>query len=156
QVAVLSLEGCLRPQEQPTPPIRAPIPKHAMPMLNQLLLAGSNPVHTVEQFHDELVLTRNQPSEITTAQRVAHLVLLGGALLLPFVIMFVVPTLSTAWMKFGLAIALNGQIQTDQLVLSDLQNGMRRDFLFALLQPDPMVRAHGLVRYHTDMRLAER
>jgi eukaryotic-like serine/threonine-protein kinase len=155
QVAELTLEGRVRRADEGPAPIRAPVPKHAAPMLNRLLLPDKHRFRSVDQFGEELAVSRNQPPEVTTAQRAAHLALLTTALFFPLVIMFVLPCVYPAWVKVFGIFTLELQNREEQRVLSNLHNGMACDCISSLLQPDALGRAYGLARLHADMHLAE-
>ena len=138
QVVELTLEGRTRSAEKRPAPIRAPVPKHAAPLLNRLLLGNKSPFGTVEQFREELAATRDQPAEINPAERAGHLALLSAALFFPLLFMFTVPFLYTVLLR-GLGILLlNSEIREEQRILSNLQDGMQRDFLFSLAAAGPV------------------
>jgi hypothetical protein len=156
QAAELTLEGRLRPAEEPPAPIRAPMPKHAAPLLNRLLLVERPAFGTVAQFRDELAASRDQPPEVNSAQRAAHLALLSAVLFFPLLFMFVLPFLYPAILRAGGILFFNSHIREEQQILSNLQDGMRRDFLFSIPNPDPFISAYGVVRLQTDTRLSQR
>lgn len=154
QVAGLTLEGHARPEVEQPAPIQAPVPNHAVSMLNQLLLVDGRRFDTVEQFQQELAASRDQPPEITTTQRAAHLALLSAALFFPVLVLFALPPLFTVVIRVGGILALSSQIRQEEAILRDLHDAMRRDVFFSLLQQDALRTANGLVGLHTDMRLA--
>jgi hypothetical protein len=154
QVAELTLEGRARPAEQPATAIQAPVPRHAGPLLDRLLLADGPPFGSVKEFCAELAGTRDQPQEVTSDQRAAHLALSTAAFFLPLVMMFGMPLLTTVMVKFTAIVALEVQIRDEQRVRGTLQDGMQRDFLFALFQPNPLIRADGFARLHSDIHLS--
>jgi serine/threonine protein kinase len=73
KVSVLTLEGKPREVQAETEPVRAPIPLHARSILDRLFGIG-DPYPGVEQFGAELEATRLLPTEVTRAQRMAHLI----------------------------------------------------------------------------------
>jgi hypothetical protein len=153
QVAELTLEGRLRrPDERPAP-IRAPVPKHATPMLNRLLVLDGHAFSSIEKFGEELAATRSQPCEITTAQRTAHLALLTTVLFFPVFLMFALPCVYLAGVKAVGIFMLEQQNGENQQVLEDFQYRAVHDCVSCLLQPDPEVKAHALIRARTDMQL---
>jgi len=87
EVALLTLEGRSRPAGE-KPALRAPVPEHATPMLNRLLLVDGLSFGSVEEFHADLAATQDMPTEVTTTHRGAHLALLTGAIFLPLLMMF--------------------------------------------------------------------
>src|SRR5438552_12151766 len=103
-------------------------------MLDRLLLAQWPPFGAVQEFCAELADTRDQPTEVTADQRAAHLVLLTTAFFLPLLMMFVFPPAITFFSRVKAIAAVSSQIREDERVLSDLKEGMKRDFLFSLLQ----------------------
>jgi hypothetical protein len=122
-------------------------------MLNRLLAVDGRSFDTVEQFRVELALTRDQPTEVTSDQRAAHLTLLTAALFVPLLLMFALPSLYTVLLRAVGISVLNSRIREEQRVLGHLHGEMRRDLIFSLLQPDPLVRANGLARFNGDMDL---
>jgi hypothetical protein len=155
EAVLLALEGRTLTAGTKTA-LRAPVPEHAVPMLNRLLEVNEPSFDSVEEFRAELASTQDKPAEITTAQRGAHLTLLAGAMLFPLLWMFVITAVLPVIVKCTTILNLNEQIQDQQRILIDFQGEMRRDFLFALLQPDPLARAYSAVRLHADMNLGER
>jgi hypothetical protein len=105
QVAVLALEGTPRPLDRPEA-IRAPIPVHAVTLVNRLLglsdrltwgdrvfhgdllawrktTAPLPPYERVEQVQSDLARTQDRPTEVTRGRRAAHLALMLLVLNLP-------------------------------------------------------------------------
>jgi hypothetical protein len=155
EVALLTLEGRSRPAGE-KPALRAPVPEHATPMLNRLLLVDGLSFGSVEEFHADLAATQDKPTEVTTTHRGAHLALLTGAIFLPLLMMFATSALWPVTIKDSGILGLKMQILEEQGILRDLQDEMRRDFVFTLLQPSPLVRLHGLLRLQADTDLSER
>src|SRR5205823_9441198 len=121
--------------------------------LNRLLLASRQPIRTVEEFGTELAATRDQPPEVSSAQRAAHLALLSATLFFPLLFMFLMPAFYTTCLKAGRIFGLGEMIRHERRIVKDHQDGMRRDFLSSLLQADPFVRADGLLRLAADRRM---
>jgi serine/threonine protein kinase len=80
QVATLLMEGSLRPVDDLPSPIRAPLPLHAVKLLNGLLgvrsphlpappFIASAPSYQLEQFQSDLIVTRDLPLQVSSAQR---------------------------------------------------------------------------------------
>src|SRR5262249_18698558 len=84
EVAVLALEGRLQPKG-PGEPVHAPVPAHAVSLLDRLAAVGQ-PYQGVEQFQADLIAIRNQPTEINAGLRTGHLALLL-AFLYPILLM---------------------------------------------------------------------
>ncbi len=155
QTAELTLEGSLRPEGQPARSIQAPVPQYAAPILNRLLKADLPPFDTVEEFRTQWTATRDQPLEIASDQRVAHLSLLTAALCIPLLWMFLLPAMIRITLKPIVAITLNRQIQLEQQTLKALRKLTLREFLLSLFQLDPFAQAAGLARFDADPRLLE-
>jgi eukaryotic-like serine/threonine-protein kinase len=75
QVAILALEGRLRPDGEPPRSIRAPVPLHARKVLD-CLLGVQEPYDQVQQLQAELAASRHRPAEITRRHRAAYLAVL--------------------------------------------------------------------------------
>src|SRR5262249_10180322 len=73
-VAVLMLEGHLRPVTEPAASLRTPAPEHARKMLDRLI-GVAEPYERVEEFQADLLASRERPTQTTRSQRGTHLVL---------------------------------------------------------------------------------
>src|SRR5262249_57038672 len=74
EVAVLPVEGAPRAGEDRAPPLRAPVPGHATPLLDRLLGADGDP-EELRRFQDGLTATRQEPVEVTRPRRAGQLAL---------------------------------------------------------------------------------
>jgi hypothetical protein len=72
RVAVLALEGTSRPPGSPTEPVRAPLPEHAAVWLDRLL-GVQEPYNALGHVQFDLTATRDRPTQVSRAARVAHL-----------------------------------------------------------------------------------
>src|SRR5207248_119552 len=75
QTARLALEGSSGPADGPPQPIRAPIPRHALRLLDRLtgILA---PFTTIAAFRTALAEARELPAAVSGARRRVHLAFL--------------------------------------------------------------------------------
>jgi hypothetical protein len=71
QSAVLALEGAGRPEGAPPAPIRAPVPRHAVELLDHLL-GVREPFASLAEFRTALAETHDRPTEATRSLRAAH------------------------------------------------------------------------------------
>jgi hypothetical protein len=103
EVASLALEGRTRSHAGP---VVAPIPAHAVPVLNRLFTDGG--YHTLAEFQKELGETHAHRPEVTPAVRAAQLGIQGAVLALPLAAMFLLAA--------GLApyLTLMGNTRADQ------------------------------------------
>jgi hypothetical protein len=85
-ISVLLLEGKRRPVKCALLPVSAPLPSHASAFLNHLL-GVTTPYATVVEVEKNLSETRDQPSEVTSQLRAAHLSLWGVAHIMGIFIM---------------------------------------------------------------------
>lgn len=83
QVAVFALEGRARPLDGSRPPIRAPLPVHATPLMERLF-GSTKPGSILEEFQADLIATRDRPTEVTRFRRCGHLALTVVLLHVPF------------------------------------------------------------------------
>src|SRR5262249_1443861 len=83
EVASLALEGRPRP---PAGPVRAPLPSHAVPLLDRLFTDGGYP--TLADLQRDLADTHVHHPEVTPAVRAAHLGIQAAALAVPLGILF--------------------------------------------------------------------
>jgi hypothetical protein len=87
-VAALTLEG--RPRDEHAAPagegVRAPVPPHAMPVLNRLFSATG--YRSVGDFHEALEATHAHPPEVTPSVRAAQLGLQAAVLSAGLALMF--------------------------------------------------------------------
>jgi hypothetical protein len=64
--------------------------------------------------------------------------------------------LPSASVKATAIAMLEDQNQEHQQILGRFQNETRRDFVFSLVHPDPLVRIHGIVRLHSDVNISDK
>jgi hypothetical protein len=91
QVASLALEG--RPRVAPGQ-VRAPVPPHAVPLLDRLFAAGGYP--TLDDLHAALAETHAHPPEVTPAIRTAQLGIQAASLAAGLALLFAVTGSLTA------------------------------------------------------------
>ncbi len=84
EVASLALEGKPRGESGP---VRAPLPAHAVPILNKLFTDGG--YQSLSDFQRELAETHAHRPEVTPAARAGQLSIQAVVLALPFALMFV-------------------------------------------------------------------
>jgi hypothetical protein len=89
QVAVLTVEGERRPPGAPPASIRAPVPRHAVELLDRLLGVRS-PFGSLAEFRAALGELREQPTETTRELRTAHVGVQGFFLALGVAWMLVI------------------------------------------------------------------
>jgi hypothetical protein len=73
RATVLMLEGSPRPDGRTAPPLRAPVPPHARPVLDRLLAVSPVFPDDVRRFRDELAETADLPREIAGPRRAAQI-----------------------------------------------------------------------------------
>jgi uncharacterized RDD family membrane protein YckC len=153
QAAVFILEGCQRTQGDATPPIRAPLPDHAVRIVNRLLAAGpSSPI--LKQVQADLAATQYRPREITPVWRATHLLVLASLWLLPVLFMLAVPVVLTLLPAFSQA-GVTLFIEETQENQKDLEVGSLREFVVNGLAPSPVAPLTALVQREADVRLSE-
>jgi hypothetical protein len=81
--AVTALEGRPRSLAEPPASVRAPVPVHAVEILDRLLEV-QKPYASVEQLQEDLETTRDRPAEVTRLRRAGHLALVTLLLHVPF------------------------------------------------------------------------
>jgi eukaryotic-like serine/threonine-protein kinase len=152
QVAVLLLEGRLRPAAAPARPVRAPVPRHAETFLKRLV-GGGEPYTHILQFQAALAATHDQPAEVSRSRRAVHLVFLtllllcgSGCCLMPI---FVSPG------NARLTI-LAFQIPEASRTLTQLDTAAGRDLVAGLLNPAPTGPLAAVAQWHEDKVLGDR
>lgn len=94
RTAALALEGGRFPHNGPSPDtIRSPVPEHAARMLDRLIghpRDGDAPYTDLASFVADLEADRDQPTEVDTPRRAAHLAPEVVAMAFPMVAMFMV------------------------------------------------------------------
>ncbi len=152
QVAVWILEGRARAGESRPLSIRVPVPGHACRILDRLLGVVPDSYARVEQFQEDLTATHERPTEVTRAQRAAHLALLSAVLLIPLPFPFVMP-LASRQLQDGMLRDGVAQIHQAQTLRDSLPEIARRDFLLSVPRPDPLLQALAVIRLHEDREL---
>jgi uncharacterized RDD family membrane protein YckC len=107
--AVLALEGGRRRPGGPPHAVRAPVPRWAARVLDGLLGApGVPPFEDAGSFHAALAAVKDEPAEVTAAQRALHAGLLAPALAASLALMFYLAfprraggALDFAWIALG-------------------------------------------------------
>jgi hypothetical protein len=155
EVAVLALEGSPRPRDAPPGPVRAPVPRHAARILQQLLQGSAGPYRGVEQVQADLAATHHRPAVVSRPRRAAHLALLAAFLGSGLLFLLIGRGTSTI-------VATPDRLQQMhklQYVYQDLQEGTCREFVAAALTPEPAARlavlTQAALQAESDLDLAE-
>jgi hypothetical protein len=134
RVASLALEGAARSTPEG---VRAPLPTHAVPLLNRLFDPKGHP--SLAAFADDLAETHAHAPEVTPSMRAAHLGLQAAGLAPGLVLMLVLAGILSVVLAFG-ASARAGQADAVAAMLKDsngrLELGRIRDAERALKNPD--------------------
>jgi hypothetical protein len=152
QVAVLALEGAPRAANDQEPPLRAPVPGHAAPLLNRLLGADGDS-EELRRFQDGLTATRQEPVEVTRPRRAAQLALAALGL---SVGLFCCMLPSSVWAGFALALEDLMTVREQERALGELEDGARRAFLLGAFDRNPFVAANAARQLDEDVRLRDR
>jgi hypothetical protein len=126
EVALLMLEGRLRPPDSPPSSIRAPLPRHASRLLDRVL-GMARPFGDVEQVQAELAATRHLPAEVRSDRRAAHLAVLWALLSPGLILCFFCSCLCSFVLMTGLTEDI---LQADALVhILDEHPSLRQELL---------------------------
>jgi hypothetical protein len=149
--AVLALEGRLRRAGDRPHSIRAPLPKHAVRLLNRLL-SVDQPYATLDEFRSVLAATKELPTEVTRHRRAWHL---GG--LTACLAVGLLWTLSCSWiMSIGSGAQLEWFVFINDKVIKDLKDGAWISFAAQSASPDPWTRYAAVPQLSFDLELHKR
>jgi hypothetical protein len=140
-------EGCGRS------PRSAPLPVHAVKMLDRLTGREEDGFRDLAEFQHELRETRALPEEVTLRRRLGHLAVQGA---------FLFVGLCCCMMPIGFApgigsvIGHENGIQDLRITLEEHGRGARRDLLVSVLNPNLWLRLTGAARYADDLQSQQR
>jgi hypothetical protein len=150
EVAGLALEGVPRPACAPPARSRAPLPEHATQLLARLL-GPQPPFERLDQLQAALAATRDRPTEVTRARRLAHLAVLGA---------FLTPGLSC--MYAGVSMSVTQPLQSLALhdwileqAADDLHEGAWLEWAMTASNPNPGTQVQALAQLDADLSLVE-
>jgi len=149
QVASLTLEG--RPRSQPGP-VRAPLPSHAVPLMDRLFTPGG--YTTLKEFQCDLAETHAHRPEVTPAVRAVQLGLQAAVLVVPLSILFVLTLLLAPLLTYIAAV----RAEQAEAALAAVTDPESRDKLAknpALVKPLQHPRLVGRLHEFRDRKRAE-
>lgn len=151
KAAVLALE-----QPSASPPsrkdrIRAPMPLHVARFMNRLV-GMPRPYKNLRHFHDDLIASRDQPTEVSRVRRLAHIMVVGF-LLLSGIGCCLMPVLLSASVRY--VIVLDHHIRSGEKALSDLEKKTPVELAGQLVQPDGWHRVGAAARWRRDTLLRD-
>ena len=150
EVAVLALEGGLRPPADEGRPVRAPLPGYARQFLDRLFGTEQPAIIEVRELRDELARTRNFPLEVSRGRRGAHVAVLSAFLLFSLgCCVLPVSVTPGSWATMF----IHTQALDQENDLRALEAGALCDYLSGSLHLDPLVRARAAVQYARDQGL---
>jgi hypothetical protein len=130
-------------------PRQAPLPVHAVKLLDRLARKDGNGFRDLAVFQDALRESRSLPEEVTFRRRLGHL-----AVQTTFLFIGLCCCIMPAGLFMPLAgvAAHNEGIVQIRFQLEEQERGARRDLLMSTLSPDLWVRLSGAARYAADAR----
>jgi uncharacterized RDD family membrane protein YckC len=151
QVAVLALEGHpWRADEARNPecPVHAPVPEHAGVQVG-CLLGLRKPYQTLQEFETALTASRDRPVAVTRRRRAAQL----GVAALVALLMLWCCVFPAGWIPGSfVSFSLWSKRTSTQRALRNLEDGARLELAVSTLNPDPLVRLHGLCQWDADLQ----
>jgi hypothetical protein len=152
KAAVLALEPPTTKRQPGKDRIRAPMPLHAARFLNRLV-GTPRPYKSLTDFHDDLVASREQSTEVSRVRRLGHvlaltLFLLAGVGCCLFPIIFS-PSVRHV-------VSLDQQIRSAEKTLSALDQNTPLELASQLVQPDGWSRLRGVAQWQSDVALRGR
>jgi hypothetical protein len=151
EVVTIALEGAPRSPQARKAPIRAPLPLHAVPMLNRLL-GVERPYQEIEQLQADLAATRDKPQFVTRARRALHLALLTVLLYLG-VASCMGPSSFYPHLFLGTVGAV--VVREGEQQYQDLQSTAVHECLFSAIQTNPLERVRGAFQAAGDQQLCD-